>query len=99
MFITGGENIFPPEIEAEIYKHPSIHEVCVVGVPDKKWGEVGKAVITLKQGKNIDTKELKEFLNGKIGSIKIPKYVQVIEEIPKNNTGKIQRGTITRLYG
>ncbi|MCT4566649.1 MAG: acyl--CoA ligase [Maledivibacter sp.] len=99
MFITGGENIFPPEIEAEIYKHPSIHEVCVIGIPDKKWGEVGKAVITLKQGENIDTKELKEFLDGKIGSIKIPKYVQVIEEIPKNSTGKIQIGVISRLYG
>lgn len=99
MFITGGENIFPPEIEAEIYKHPSIHEVCVIGVPDRKWGEVGKAVISLKQGENIEKKELKKFLNGKIGSIKIPKYVQVIDEIPKNSAGKIQIGVISKLYG
>ena len=99
MYITGGENIFPPEVEEEIYKHPAIHEVCVIGVPDKKWGEVGKAVITLKPDKKIDEKELKEFLKGKIGSIKIPKYVQVIDEIPKNNAGKIQRGVIVSLYG
>jgi len=99
MFISGGENIFPPEIEEEIYKHPAVHEVCVMGVPDEKWGEVGKAVITLKQNKNIGLEELREFLNDKLSSIKIPKHVEFVEEIPKNSTGKVQRGVIFSLFG
>lgn len=99
MYITGGENIFPTEVEEIIYKYPAIYEVCVIGVPDKKWGEVGKAVITLKTGHTIDKKGLNEFIKGKISSIKTPKYIQIIDELPKNSAGKIQRGVIARLYG
>lgn len=99
MYITGGENIFPSEVEEVLYKHPSIYEVCVIGVPDKKWGEVGKAVIAPKPGHVIDEEELKDFLKGRIASIKIPKSIEVIEQLPKNSAGKIQRGFITSLYG
>lgn len=99
MYITGGENIFPPEVEAAIYQHPAVHEVCVIGVPDCKWGEVGKAVIALKPNQKIDLEVLRSFLKGKIGTIKIPKYLQVVDGIPKNTTGKIKRGEIAKLYG
>lgn len=99
MFITGGENIFPPVIEKEIYKHPKVHEVCVIGVPDDKWGEVGKAVISLRADHSLNCDELKKFLKGKLGSIQIPKYVQIVEELPKNNAGKLQRGVVQQMYG
>jgi fatty-acyl-CoA synthase len=98
MYITGGENIFPTEIEKKIYRHPKVHEVCVIGVPDDKWGEVGKAVVSLKSDYHLSQEELKEFLKGKIGSIEIPKYIQIVEELPKNNAGKVQRGVIMEMY-
>lgn len=99
MFISGGENIYPPEIEAIIYKHPAVHEVCVIGVPDNKWGEVGKAVVAVKDDHVIDENELMEFLKDKLSSIKIPRYVQFIKEIPKNSTGKIQRHVLSNEFG
>ncbi|SHJ80791.1 fatty-acyl-CoA synthase [Dethiosulfatibacter aminovorans DSM 17477] len=99
MFISGGENIYPPEVEKEIYKHPSIHEVCVIGIPHKKWGEVGKAIVSSKSGEIVEEKEIKEFLKGKIASIKIPRYVEIVDELPKNSTGKIKREVICNLYG
>lgn len=98
MYITGGENIFPIEIEEEIYKHPAVNEVCVIGILDNKWGEVGKAIISVKSNKNITNKELKKFLKGKIGSIKIPKYIEIVNELPKNDVGKIDIGLIEKLY-
>ncbi|SHJ81325.1 AMP-binding protein [Paramaledivibacter caminithermalis] len=99
MFISGGENVFPPEIEKILYDFPEIHEVCVIGVPDEKWGEVGKAVITLKPNKKITKKEIIDRLSMKLAHYKVPKYVQFINEIPKNNVGKIVRAKILEYYG
>ncbi len=99
MFITGGENVFPPVIEKEIYKHPKVHEVCVIGVSDAKWGEVGKAIVSTKSNAHLDREDLKRFLKDKLGSIQIPKYLQVVDELPKNSAGKLQRGIVQQLYG
>lgn len=99
MFITGGENIYPIEIEKEISKHPAVREVCVFGIPDYKWGEVGKAIIVLNKGYTLTKKEVKEFLIGKLGSIKIPSYIQIVDEIPRNDVGKTQMKKIRKLYG
>ena len=68
------------------------------GVPDKKWGEVGKAIISLNKGYTVTEEEVKKFLIGKLGSIKIPTYIQIIEEIPKNTAGKRQMQKIRKLY-
>ena len=99
MFISGGENVFPPEVENAIYEIPQIHEVCVIGVPDEKWGEVGKAVISLKPGEETSKEEIMNVLKQKLAHYKVPKYIQFVNEIPKNNVGKIVAAKVAELYG
>ena len=99
MYISGGENIFPPEIEGEIYKIPEINEVCVFGVNDEKWGEVGKAVVSLKPNMRISEDEIIDKLRVNLASYKLPKYIEIIDDIPKNNVGKIVISKIVELYG
>ena len=99
MFISGGENVFPPEIESALYEIEAIREACVIGVPDEKWGEVGKAVVSLKPGMSIDKESVLANLNGKLARYKIPKYVTFVDDIPKNNVGKIVVHEIQKLYG
>lgn len=99
MFISGGENVFPPEIESALYEIEAIREACVIGVPDEKWGEVGKAVVSLKPGMTIDKDTILKELNGKLARYKIPKYVTFVDDVPKNNVGKIVVSQIQKLYG
>ena len=89
MFISGGENVYPTEIEEILYKHPAILEAAVIGVPHEKWGEVGKAVIVLKPGKSLTEEEILKYLNGKLARYKIPKYYEFRDELPKSAAGKI----------
>lgn len=91
MYISGGENIYPAEIEKVLHSHPKILDTGIVGVPDEKWGEVGKAFVVLKQGETMSNGEIFEFLRGKVAKYKIPKYVEFIEELPKTASGKIQK--------
>jgi fatty-acyl-CoA synthase len=91
MYISGGENIYPAEIEKVLHTHPKIFDAGIVGVPDEKWGEVGKAFVVLKPGETMSNGEVFEFLKGKVAKYKIPKYVEYIEELPKTASGKIQK--------
>ena len=91
MYISGGENVYPAEIERVFFIHPKVFDVAVVGVPDEKWGEVGKACIVLKPGETLTEREALAFLQGKVGRYKIPKYVEFVEELPKTASGKIQK--------
>jgi len=98
MIISGGENIYPREIEEVLVRHPSVGEVSVIGVPDPKWGESIKAVVALTQGKTATEKELIEFCKENIASYKKPKSVDFIEELPKNNYGKILKRELRAQY-
>lgn len=89
MYISGGENVFPVEIEEILYKHPAIDEAAVIGVPDEKWGEVGKAFITLKKEKSTTAGEIKDYLKDKLAKYKIPKYFEIRDSLPTSGTGKI----------
>ncbi|MGD9397607.1 MAG: long-chain fatty acid--CoA ligase [Candidatus Thorarchaeota archaeon] len=89
MFISGGENVYPTEIEELLFKHPSVLEAAVVGVPNEKWGEVGKAFIVIKEGKRLDEKEVLKYLDRKLARYKIPKHYEFREELPKSAAGKI----------
>lgn len=91
MYISGGENVYPAEIEKIFFTHPKVFDVGVVGVPDEKWGEVGKAFIVLKPGETMVEEEAFKFLRGKVGKYKIPKYAEFVEELPKTASGKIQK--------
>ncbi len=91
LIIRGGENIYPPEVEEFLYRHPSIAEVAVVGLPDPTYGEVVSAWVVPKPGRSIAADELRAFCRGQIAHYKIPQHVQVIDAMPKTVTGKIRK--------
>ncbi|MGQ9720014.1 MAG: acyl-CoA synthetase [Candidatus Jordarchaeum sp.] len=99
MYISGGENVYPVEIENIIYQHPKIAEVAVIGVPDEKWGEVGKAIIVPKPGETITKEEIMEFCKDRLAKYKVPKYVAVVESLPKSPAGKIPKKDLRMDYG
>lgn len=99
MFVSGGENVFPAEIEKVLYELSQVREACVIGVPDEKWGEVGKVVISFNPGQQMTKKEIISFLRSKIAHYKVPKYIQIIKDLPKNSVGKILTAEIASLYG
>ncbi|MDR1376252.1 MAG: AMP-binding protein [Synergistaceae bacterium] len=99
MFISGGENVFPPEIETALYDIEAVRECCVFGVPDEKWGEAGKAVVALKPGMKLTKEEILSALNEKLARYKVPRYVTSVEDVPKNNVGKIVVAKIVEAYG
>ncbi|MFJ7726920.1 o-succinylbenzoate--CoA ligase [Neobacillus sp. NPDC097160] len=90
MIITGGENVYPIEIEQLLFRHPNIREAAVIGCPDEKWGESIKAIVSLKNNsQQLSVQDIETFLNGKIARFKIPKQVEIVEALPRNATGKI----------
>jgi fatty-acyl-CoA synthase len=91
MYISGGENVYPAEVEKFIGTHEDVQEVAIIGVPDEKWGEVGKAFVALKHGATLAAEELIQYCSGNLAKYKIPKYVEFLEELPKSDTGKIDR--------
>ena len=91
MIISGGENIYPAEVESAICDHPDVAEVAVVGVPDETWGEAVKAVVVLKPGKSLSAPELIGFTKERIAGFKSPKSIDFIAALPRNASGKILR--------
>ena len=89
MFISGGENVYPVEIEAVLYKHPAVHMCAVIGVPDEKWGEVGKACVVLKPGMTATEEELIAFMQQHLARYKVPKSVVFLDSLPMSGMGKI----------
>jgi len=98
MFISGGENVYPVEIEKWIYEHPKVSEVAVFGVPHEKWGEVGHAVICPKTGQTLTEQEIIDFLQSKLARFKIPKSVSFMEALPRNPAGKVLKRVLREPY-
>ena len=91
MIISGGENIYPAEVESAISDHPDVAEVAVVGVPDDKWGEAVKAIVVMKPGKAATSADIIGFTRERIAGFKTPKSVEFIGALPRNASGKILR--------
>jgi fatty-acyl-CoA synthase len=89
MFISGGENVYPVEIENVLYQHPAVLMCAVIGLPDPKWGEVGKACVVLKPDASVSSEELLEFLKSRLASFKVPKSVEIMDQLPLSGMGKI----------
>jgi fatty-acyl-CoA synthase len=94
MFISGGENVYPAEIEAALYQHPAVGQCGVVGMPDAKWGEVGRAFIVLAPGAQATAEELTEHLRARLARYKVPKRIDFVAELPLSPAGKILRRTL-----
>jgi acyl-CoA synthetase (AMP-forming)/AMP-acid ligase II len=98
MIISGGENIYPAEIERVLAEHPSIGDVAVIGVPDDRWGEVPKAVVVAAPGATVDTEQVLAYCRENLASFKCPKSVDVVAELPRNPTGKILKRELRKPY-
>jgi len=98
MIISGGENIYPREIEEVFVRHPAVREVAVIGVPDPKWGEAIKAVVALVPGESATEEELIAFCKDNIASYKKPKSVHFVNELPKSSYGKILKRELRAKY-
>ena len=89
MIVSGGENVYPAEIERVLAEHPSVGDVAVIGVPDERWGEVPKACVVAAPGATVDPEALIAYAREHLASFKCPKTVDVLDELPRNATGKI----------
>lgn len=96
---TGGEKVFPLEVEQVLQNHPKIDDVCIIGVPDEEWGSTIRAVVVLKKGEQAQDKEITEFCRGEIAGYKIPRSVVFVDELPFSPVGKMLRQKIRDLYG
>jgi len=98
MFISGGENIYPVEIEKVLYQHPAVLMCAVIGLPDAKWGEVGRACVVLRPGAQADEAELLGFMAARLAHYKVPKSVVLRSELPISAAGKILKRELRDEY-
>jgi acyl-CoA synthetase (AMP-forming)/AMP-acid ligase II len=89
--ISGGENVYPAEVENVLYEHPDVKEVAVVGVPDDRWGQVPKAFVVLAQGATFSPDDLRSFAAEKLAKFKVPRDFASVEALPRNAAGKVLR--------
>lgn len=89
MFISGGENVYPVEIEKALYEHPAVAQCAVVGAPDDQWGEVGKAFVVIKPGASVTEEELIGHCRARLARYKVPKAIEFISALPLSAAGKI----------
>ncbi len=98
MIVSGGENIYPTEVENALMQHPALADGAVIGVPDDKWGEAVKACVVLKPGASASAAEIIEFVRGRIAHFKCPRSVDFMQAIPRNPTGKILKRVLREPY-
>ena len=94
MIISGGENIFPAEVERLLGNHPDIAEVVVIGVPDAEWGEVVKAVIVRSPGANLTEPDIAKYVEDNLASYKKPRIIDFVDALPMTPTGKVNRSLL-----
>ncbi|PVB61783.1 AMP-binding protein [Labrenzia sp. 011] len=94
MYISGGENVYPAEVEKVLVSHPAILEAVVVGVPDNTWGETGAAFLILRPGENLHTDDLPGWCRSRIAPYKIPKSFSVVDDLPRTAAGKVRKNLL-----
>lgn len=98
MIVSGGENVYPAEVENAVFGHPAVADVAVIGVPDDKWGEAVKAVVVLKPGAAPDEGSIIAWAKEKVAAYKVPKSIDFVEAIPRNASGKVLRRELRKPY-
>jgi fatty-acyl-CoA synthase len=96
MYRSGGENVFPSEVEAELVRAPGVRELAVVGVPDDRWGEVGFAFVVVDSTADVDLESIRAFGSSRLARFKLPQHLEIIDELPRNVTGKVARDELRR---
>jgi fatty-acyl-CoA synthase len=99
VIISGGENIYPAEVEDVIYGHPDVAECAVIGVPHGRWGEVGRAIVVRRAGTALDEEALLEHLDGRLARFKLPRSVVFTEALPRSGAGKVLKAELRKTFG
>ncbi|HWC21042.1 MAG TPA: long-chain fatty acid--CoA ligase [Flexivirga sp.] len=94
MYISGGENVYPAEVEGALHEHPDVVEAAVIGIPDAKWGEVGRAFVVIRPGARVDENAIIEHLSRLLARYKLPRSVVFLPELPHNASGKLLKSTL-----
>jgi long-chain acyl-CoA synthetase len=99
MIVSGGENVYPIEVEEALSQHPDVLEVAVIGVPDERWGETVKALIVRRPGSEADADELLAFTRARLAGYKLPRSFEFVDELPRTPTGKVLKRQLRERYG
>jgi len=99
MYISGGENVYPAEVEEVLFKLDGIAEVAIIGVPDERWGEVGRAIIVLASGHQLTEADVMRHCDGNLARYKQPRSVRFVDALPRNATGKVHKPTLRQMFG
>ena len=94
MFISGGENVYPAEVEAQLKSYPGLAECCLVSVPDARWGEVGHLVLVESPGASVSIDAVQAFLATRLARYKQPKLFSILTQLPRTATGKVRKGEL-----
>jgi fatty-acyl-CoA synthase len=98
MVISGGENVYPAEVESVLYDHPAIAEVAVIGLPDERWGEAVVAVAALRPGSSLTVEELRTFAAERLARFKLPTRLELVDILPRNPAGKVLKFELRDRY-
>ncbi len=98
MYRSGGENVYPAEVEKILAGHPKISNIAIIGVPDEKWGETGMAFIVPAQGETVVEEEVFEFLDGKVAKFKYPKHIKFMDDLPLTSTMKVKKAVLKERF-
>jgi acyl-CoA synthetase (AMP-forming)/AMP-acid ligase II len=98
MIVSGGENVYPREVENALFEHPAVADVAVIGVPDERWGESVKAIVVLRAGQEASADDLIEFCKGRLAGYKRPRSVDFLAELPRNASGKVLKKELREKY-
>ena len=99
MYISGGENVYPAEIEDVLSQHPAVRECAVIGIADERWGEVGLAIIGLKDASQQPEADILAYCRSHLAKFKCPARLVFVDVIPRNATGKLDKPTLRAQYG
>ena len=99
MIITGGENVYPAEVENALYKHPGIAQAAVIGLPDRKWGESVTAIVVPRPGTDLKAENVRDFCRQEIAGYKVPKQVIFADSLPMSASGKILKYELRTKFG
>ena len=99
MYISGGENVYPAEVESVLYQIAQLAEAAVIGVPDERWGEVGKAIVAVKPGQVLTEQQILDHCSENLARFKLPRFIEFVQALPRNATGKVHKPTLRQQFG
>jgi fatty-acyl-CoA synthase len=94
MYISGGENVYPAEVEAALHEHEAVADAAVIAVPDDRWGEAGLAFVVVEGGAAVEPEQLRDWLRGRLARFKVPREVRLVESLPRSGMGKLDKSAL-----